>query len=200
MYNWRKMTLEERDSTLHHRRLQHLPWHSPPHFGGHELYLVSAANYEHAPILGRNPERLEAFEKSWLEAMQSSNSQIHAYCINPNHWHGLIGTLNLKCTLKSIAGLHGRTARQWNQEDRRLGRSVWHRCTDRFIRSEGHFCATRNYLHANPVRHGYVDEAHQWPFSSYSRFVEEVGIDEVRRLDRDFPLLDFGEGWDPPEL
>src|SRR4051794_33169037 len=53
MYRWRTMTDEQRQETLQHRKRQRLPWHSPPHFHAEsELYLITAACYEHAPIIG----------------------------------------------------------------------------------------------------------------------------------------------------
>jgi len=29
-----------------------------------------------------------------------------------------------------------------------------------------------DYIHYNPVKHGYVTEARSWPYSSFARYVE----------------------------
>jgi putative transposase len=52
--------------------------------------------------------------------------------------------------------LHGRTSFQINGEDNMRGRKVWHRFQDRCMRSDRHFYTSLNYIHNNPVKHGYV--------------------------------------------
>lgn len=47
------------------------------------------------------------------------------------------------------------------------------------ICSLGHHWATVNYLHYNPVKHGYVDRMTEWPWSSIHRYVEEEGKESV---------------------
>jgi len=56
MYDWRNMTEEEWAEVLEMRRERHLPWHSPPHWKqeGEHRYLISAACYEHVPLIGNN--------------------------------------------------------------------------------------------------------------------------------------------------
>ena len=54
MYEWRKMTPEQREEALRVRKLFGLPWHGPPHFHGERvLFHVTAACYEHKPVIGR---------------------------------------------------------------------------------------------------------------------------------------------------
>ena len=48
-----------------------------------------------------------------------------------------------------------------------------------------------NYIHFNPVKHGYVDDPKDWEFSSYSFYVRN---DENNWLDEklsEFPLSDL---------
>ncbi len=54
------MSLEERAQIVGYRCQRHLSWHSPPHFeiGFSNQYFISAACYEHAPIIGKSPERM----------------------------------------------------------------------------------------------------------------------------------------------
>ena len=66
---------------------------------------------------------------------------------------------------------------EWNLEEGFQGRTVWHRCADRGIRSESHYWATINYIHNNPVHHGYVERWTDWPFSSAGDFIEQIGRD-----------------------
>ena len=57
-----------------------------------------------------------------------------------------------------------------------------------------------NYIHHNPVRHGYVTRWQDWPFSSASDYLEDVGKEEASRVCLDYPVLDYGKEWDPPEM
>ena len=64
------------------------------------------------------------------------------------------------------------------------------------MRSEGHFWATVNYIHHNPVKHGYVARWDEWPFSSATGYLKNLGREEAARIWNDFPILDYGKGWD----
>jgi len=118
----------------------------------------------------------------------------------PNHYHLLAETPDLKQLKKELGKLHGRTSYEWNLEEGVPGRTVWHRCADRGIRSEGHYWATINYIHDNPVHHGYVERWTDWPFSSAGDFIEQIGRDKALSIWREYPALDYGKGWDDPEM
>ena len=68
------------------------------------------------------------------------------------------------------------------------------------MRSDRHFWATMNYIHHNPVRHGYVTRWQEWPYSSVHEFLAGMSRDEAERIWHEFPLGDYGAGWDEPEL
>ena len=76
----------------------------------------------------------------------------------------------------------------------------FHRAADRRIRSDEHFWATLNYVHHNPVRHGYVARWTDWPWSSAGEYLQATGRHEAARVWRAYSLLDYGAGWDDPEL
>jgi len=68
------------------------------------------------------------------------------------------------------------------------------------MRSGDHFWATVNYVHHNPVRHGYVEKWQDWPFSSVHDFFRTMERDEIARIWRSHPLGDYGAGWDEPGM
>ena len=198
MYAWRKMTPEQRAEALKQRQQLHWPLHSPPHFfdGRHHNYHLTAANYEHAVILGKNQARLLAFSRQLYHLFDRGAAKVHAWCVLPNHWHALVGTNDLKALLFQIGRLHGRSSFDWNKEDGQRGRKCWHRCADRSIRGSDHFYVVRNYVHHNPVKHGYVDSWQDWPYSSAIEYLRDVGEDMARDLWVHYPILDMGKGWD----
>ena len=64
------------------------------------------------------------------------------------------------------------------------------------MRSEAHFFATLNYIHNNPVKHGYVKQWQDWQFSSVHWYLQENGHDWLLSQWRAFPILEYGRGWD----
>jgi putative transposase len=54
---------------------------------------------------------------------------------------------------------------------------VWqHRYWERLIRDERDLLAHIDYVHYNPVRHGLVERALDWPHSSFHRFVRDGAL------------------------
>jgi len=68
------------------------------------------------------------------------------------------------------------------------------------MRSDRHYFATLNYVHHNPVRHGYVERWTDWPWSSAAGYLAQMGEIEVKRVWRAYPPYDYGENWDDPEM
>lgn len=201
MYLWRKLTEKQRGELMKYRRRQELPWHSLPHRQGEKIhYLLSAACYEHRPIIGKDLKRMADFEKALLQTVGRISERIIAWCVLPNHYHLLLETRSILKLLKDVGKMHGRLSFYWNGEDQQRGRKVWFNFAERFMRSERHFWAIVNYIHHNPVHHGYVKQWQDWPFSSACPYLEELGKEAATRIWRDYPLLDYGKAWDGAEL
>ena len=201
MYGWRRMAPGDRRRVLALRRAAHLPWHRPPHEDrGEGDYHLTAACYEHAPILGKTPERMADFEDQLLGTVAPLCGQVHAWCVLPNHYHVLVFTSDIKGLLAALPRLHGRTSHAWNGEDRSRGRKVWHDRSERAMRSQAHLWATLNYVLNNPVHHGYVEHWQDWPFSNAADYIRAVGRAEAARVWREYPVRDYGKGWDDPGM
>ncbi len=200
MYIWRKLTPEQQKELLEYRIRQHRPWHSPPTLFDEGQFLLSGACYKHEHHIGREPARMADFSRRLLETMAEIDATVFAWCVLPNHYHLLIETGDLKWLKREVGRLHGRTSREWNLADESVGRTVWHNCADRGIRNERHYWSTVNYIHNNPVHHGYVRRWTEWPFSSAHAYLEETGKEKAEEIWREFPVLDYGQGWDNPEF
>lgn len=200
-YVWRKLTIKQREDLMAWRKKQGLPWHRPPHRASEKSrYHVTAACYEHAAHIGHTRQRIQEFCSTLLETCASQAALVHAWCVLPNHYHALIETRKILALLTELGRMHGQTSFAWNGEERRRGRQVWCGAVERYIRNDAHFWATMNYIHHNPVRHGYVTQWPEWPFSSAHQYLAEVGEDFARQMWRQYPILDYGKGWDDPEL
>ena len=193
------MTHEQRENVLQWRKLRSRPWHTPPHpLGGAGEFHLTAACYEHLPIIGASPERMDAFSEELLSTLDGC--QLHAWCLLPNHYHLYLETPDMKQALAALGKLHGRASFVWNGEDGQRGRHVWHSVADRQIRNEAHGWATVNYIHHNPVRHGYVSKWQEWPWSSAREYLSRVGDEEALKRWKNYPVLDYSAGWDDARL
>mgnify|MGYP005728519891 CR=1 FL=1 len=201
MYEWRKMTPKQREATLKLRKQRGYPWHSPPHLPGEtNFYHITAACYEHKSIIGTNPKRMYSFVDSLLKTAKEYATATYAWCVLSNHYHIFVQTDDLKRFEKELGKLHGRNSYNWNGEENCRGRKVWYNMADRYIRSERHFWTTVNYIHNNPVHHGYIKKWQEWPFSSAIDFIRKVGREKAIELWREYPLKNYGKGWDDPHL
>lgn len=200
MYLWRQLTPKQRDELLAARQAHQRPWHSPPRFDGEGKthFHLSAACFEHADLISASLERIEAFTSELQTALDAACKHIFAWCVLPNHYHALVETWNPRETAKLLGQFHGRTSFAWNAADHTRERTCFHRVSDRAIRGERHFWATMNYIHNNPVHHGYVEKWTEWPWSSAVEFLASVGRDEALRIWHEFPVLDYGKKWDAP--
>jgi putative transposase len=64
------------------------------------------------------------------------------------------------------------------------------------MRSDRHYFTTLNYVHHNPVHHGYVRTWQEWPWSSCHWYLDTVGRDWLVGLWKEYPLRDYGRKWD----
>lgn len=143
---------------------------------------------------------MSEFESQLTKVCVEHAEQLFAWVILPNHYHCLMQCLELKPILASIGRLHGRTSYEWNGKDGRRGRQVWCKAAETAMKSERHFWATMNYVLHNAVRHGYVDRWQDWPYSNAAEYLKEVGRETAEARWREYPILDFGNDWDPPDL
>jgi putative transposase len=198
MYLWRSLNHKQRQELLAQRKRNQLPWHSPPHRNSDRSssYMFTAACYEHRSHIGLNPERMRDFENQFLNLLNGQCDHLIAWVVLPNHYHFLADVQNAISITKHPGKLHGRTACAWNQEEGTSGRKVWFGVTETVMKSDRHFWATLNYIHHNPVKHGYVERWQDWPFSSAQVYLESMGKDEAAHIWRTYPITNYGKGWD----
>jgi putative transposase len=195
MYNYRKLTPEQKAEALAQREARGYPWHAPPHSWGENTYMLSAACFEHKPIMLAS-RRLAEFADALLRGVeQTLGGAVHAWAVLPNHYH-MLARVDLGAFRRWIARLHNGKSTQWNRQDATPGRKVWHRFSDRWIRDERHYYASVNYIHGNPVKHGYVEDARMWPWSSLHEYLEQFGRGKLLEWWREYPVRDYGKGWD----
>ncbi len=196
MYEYRKMTPEQRAAVLAERKARGYPLHEPPHFEeGVNTYMLTGVCFEHRKIL-TSASRLEEFSQALICGIKKAiSAKVYAWVVLPNHYH-VLAEVDLTVFRAWIGRLHNGKSTQWNREDDRPGRTVWYRFSDRKIRSDNHFYASINYIHFNPVRHDCVEKAGDWPWSSLHEYLEHAGKETLAEWWRKYPIYDYGKGWD----
>lgn len=196
MYDYRRMTPQQKRAVVEARRARGFPLHRPPHLDlGEGWYLISGATYEHRQHFG-TPAELTGLGQRLIEVLWEARSRSAGWVVMPNHYHLLLRTAHLPTLGKALGGVHGRSARYANRRDGTAGRHVWYKYSDRKVRSERHFWTCLHYIIANPVKHGFAETPVEWPWSCVHELIADRGATWVDDLRRDYPLRDFGRGWD----
>jgi putative transposase len=196
MYDFRKWTPDQRKAAINERLLAGFPSHSPPHVDVPDRWrLITAACYEHKHILSSS-ERIQWFENELLVHFRNQSLECAGWVVLSNHYHALVKIPNIDKFGKSLGQLHGRTSFEMNRMDEQAKRKCWFRFSDRCMRNERHFLVTLNYIHNNPVKHGYVKKWSDWPYSSFHWYLENKGREWLVDVFREYPVLDYGAKWD----
>ncbi|MCX5971745.1 MAG: transposase [Coprothermobacterota bacterium] len=123
----------------------------------------------HGSCVLRKPDVAACVVDTWLR-FDGERYRLLQWVVMPNHCHVMIEPREGIPLGKIVLSWKNYTARWINENMSRTGvrRSrIWHReYWDRFIRDEGHFMATREYIVMNPVKAGLVTKPEDWLWSS----------------------------------
>ena len=96
---------------------------------------------------------------------------LHAWAILSNHYHFIAASPEDASTLRRmLSKLHTLSARELNVRDRQPGRKVWFQFFDSHVTFTNSYLARLNYVHNNPVHHGIVNRAEDYPWCSAGWF------------------------------
>jgi len=73
---------------------------------------------------------------------------------------------------------------------------VWYQYIDRIMRDENDYFIHLNYIHQNPVKHGFVKQMSKYEFSSIHSWIKSKGKEYTVDLFREFPIRDFSPNFD----
>src|SRR6478735_2019737 len=91
MYEWRKLTVDQRKRVVALRKERKFPWHRPPRMHGAGWYHLSAACHEHHNTIGANDARMTTFAEELTRTVNETcgGHSVAAWCVLPNHYHVL---------------------------------------------------------------------------------------------------------------
>ncbi len=163
--------------------------HSPAHlFINNSLYIITAHTIYGIEPFNTDRKKEILLDSIFLNFVERYKCEMQAYFVCDNHYHLLFNSKNNADKLpKIIADIHRFTAIKVNKLDKKKGRQVWYQYWDTVITSEGSYYARFNYIHHNPVKHGYVEKSEDYKFCSYKQYYEN-DKEEVIKIMNKYPF------------
>lgn len=111
------------------------------------------------------------------EALRRTNEkypfEMLAYVFLPDHVHMLMKTIGCNFSQVMQSFKKGFTQQYKGRNHISSSLSCWQsRFWDHVIRNDEDFKRHLNYIHYNPVKHGFVSKPEEWEFSSYLDWVD----------------------------
>ena len=120
-------------------------------------------------------KNIEQLNQSYQSVIQHYKLDLIAYSILPEHIHCIIKPLNIEDYSKIVKSFKYSFTKHFN-----VGlvnptyKRLWqNRFWEHTIRDENDLNIHLNYIHYNPVKHGYVKCVKDWEYSSFHKFVEQ---------------------------
>ena len=170
--------------------------HHPPHvYLDDTWYMITASTWDRSRLLSSD-EAKSLLRAKLRELVPACGIRLMAWVILDNHYHLLLETSAGEALSGFVGRLHGSTSRRLNLLDGTQGRKVWHNYWDTCVRDERGLWTRFNYVHQNPVKHGYVSDLVAWPYSSYLYYLRTRGEEWLADCWASYPVVDYAQGDD----
>jgi len=153
------------------------------------VYFFTVVTHERRPFL-TTPMARKLLRDAFQTARARADFSFLAFCLLPDHFHCLMclpeGDTNYSLRWSHVKGEFTRAYLAQGSPQGMVTRSrkkkgeagVWQRrFWEHTIRDEADFENHANYIHYNPLKHGYVEQVRDWPWSSFHRYVKLGWID-----------------------
>ena len=159
------------------------------YFRSNETAFLTSVTYKRLPILIDN---FELLRDSFKHHLFRINAELVAWVVLPDHFHMLLSSngddiSNLMRKIKLSFSSQYRKSMQLKS-----GRIWQYRYWDHIIRNQNDYNRHIDYIHYNPVKHGYVSSPIDWGHSSFREFLNEGyysegwGVKEGLNFDGEF--------------
>jgi putative transposase len=157
--------------------------HAPPHrLVDQGIYMVTGSTYLKAHFF-QTPDKLQYLNNSLLSLSKEYSWELHAWAVFSNHYHFIAKSPSDPTNLSEWIGiLHQSTASEVNRRDQILQRKIWYQFWESKITIHTSYLARLNYVHQNPVKHGIVSVASQYPWCSAHQFETQANRSFVKSV------------------
>lgn len=127
-------------------------------------------------------DKIDLLREAFDYTKQRHPFRMDAVVVFPDHLHCIWtfppGESDFSGRWNSLKGYFSRNIEQGERisasRKSRRERGIWQRrFWEHLLRSQDDFNRHVDYIHWNPVKHGWVDKARDWPYSSFHRYVEQ---------------------------
>ncbi len=163
--------------------------HNPPHlFLPHSKYFITGATYNKKKWFKSNETRGQLLKIIKI-GFERHRWKLEDWVILDNHYHIMGNAPHKSDSLpKMMKNIHKFVA-LWvkkNVPESKSFKKIMYNYWDSCISYEASYFARLNYIWHNPVKHGYVEQAEEWKFSSFCQRIE-TEREEVEKIKEIYP-------------
>ena len=127
---------------------------------------------------------MKVLHRGLLSVAQKFGWRLEAWAVFSNHYHfvGHSPDEGAESLAQMLGFLHEKTAKWINRLDEKAGRKVWHNFWETRLTYKKSYLARLNYVHQNPVRHGLVPVANQYPWCAAGWFERVARPAQVKTI------------------
>ena len=146
--------------TMPHARKDTLVWQPGAY------YHIYNRGVQKAPLFHEKTNYLYVLRKAkhYSKALQLS---IIAYCLMPNHYHFLVHQKGEYAAGLLVQRIFNGYTKAYNKRYGHSGTLFERRYQAKLVDNEAHLLHLCRYIHANPVKDGFVEHPENWPYSNY---------------------------------
>ena len=166
-----------------------IPWpHAPEHrLSVRGTYFITASTYLRQHHF-QGKTRLAVLQRGLLKVATEFGWRLEAWAVFSNHYHFVGHSPAEQDTAENLSRmlgrLHEKTAKWANRLDQTAGRQIWHNYRETRLTFEKSYLARLNYVHQNPVKHGLVVVANQYPWCSARWFERAAQPAQIKTIYR----------------
>ncbi len=168
--------------------------HRPTHIYLDQQYYFLTAGTFHKKAYLNNKFKKNILKELIFTVLRHYKYSLKAWVILDNHYHLIFKTTSGKFLPRVIAAIHGKSAIEVNKIDKKPGRQVWYQYWDYCVKNEQDYWKHFNYIHQNPIKHGYIGGIRNlktFKFSSFGDWVKKRGEEWIYDCFGKYPITDF---------
>ena len=147
--------------------------------GGTYFFTVNLLERQSNNLLVRNIGLLREVVR---KVRSNHQFEIHGWVVLPDHIHCIMSlpngdsdfALRWRLIKSGFSKQLPKNERLSKSRIKRGERGIWQRrYWEHMIRDQSDFNAHMDYIHINPVKHGFVSQVRDWPYSTFHKLVEQ---------------------------
>ena len=166
----------------------------PPHLYQNENIYFLTARTVNSKAYFSSDKKKNIILAALTEALAENKFEIFSWVILDNHYHCQIKVKQGIDLPNFVQKIHGLSSRNLNKLEDIEGRKIWWNYWDKCLNTEKDFWIHFNYIHNNPIKHGYIkdfDQLASYKFSSYGHYLKLRGQEWLDSAFEQYPVIDF---------